>query len=94
MIRTDETPGIGDNSNAVEGGQLRAFVARLERLNEEKKNIAEDFKEVMTEAASAGYDKAALRIILKLRSENNTQRLKREDRDAAVELYAANLGEG
>lgn len=69
--------------------QLKSFVERVERLEEEKKNIADDIKDVFAEAKGNGFDTAALREILKMRKEDAD---KRQERDAIVELYCQALG--
>lgn len=69
--------------------QLHAFVERIERLEEEKKAIADDIKDVFAEAKGNGFDVQALRHILKLRKEDEDAR---KERDAIVELYAQALG--
>lgn len=55
-------------SDEVNAGQLRAFVERIERLNEVKKALAEDIKEVYAEAKGNGFDVAILRKIVSLRA--------------------------
>ena len=62
---------------------------RLERLDEEKAAITSDIKDVYTEAASQGFDKKALRAIIRLRKQDATERAEHE---AMVDLYRAALG--
>ncbi len=69
--------------------QLQAFVERIERLEEEKKGISDDIKDVFAEAKGNGFDVQALRYILKLRKEDEDAR---KELDAIVELYASALG--
>lgn len=69
--------------------QLKSFVERIERLEEEKKAIADDIKDVFAEAKGNGFDVKALRAILKLRKEDEDAR---KELDAIVELYAQALG--
>lgn len=64
---TDPDINGGDNSHTVAAAQLRGFVERIERLEEEKATIAEDIKSVKDEAKAAGYDKKVLAEMLKLR---------------------------
>jgi len=71
-------------------GQLRAFVERLERLDEERENIATDFKEVMSECKGAGYDTKIIRRVLRLRKQDPNERMEQE---ALLELYL-NIVEG
>ena len=69
--------------------QLLSIVERVERLEEEKKGISDDIREVYAEAAGNGFDKAALREIIRIRRQDAAER---EERDAIVELYASALG--
>lgn len=62
-----ETPGEGHNSgnvNNVAADRLKSIVDRYERLDEEVKALRSDQKDIMTEAASAGYDKKVLRRLI------------------------------
>ncbi len=54
-------------TGGVAADHLRQFIERIERLEEEKKNIAEDVKDVFAEAKSSGFDVKTIRQILKLR---------------------------
>lgn len=69
--------------------QLRQFIERLERLDEEKKNISEDIKEVFAEAKANGFDVKIMREILKLRKKEDTE-LKEEE--YLIEVYKRALG--
>ena len=70
--------------------QLASFVERLERLIEEKAAIASDIKDVYDEAASQGYDKKALRAVIRLRAQDAAERAELE---ALVDTYMAALGD-
>jgi uncharacterized protein (UPF0335 family) len=89
------TPGrtvnLSDNGEvqSIAAAQLRSFVERIERLDEEKKAIADDIKDVYGEAKSNGYDTKALRRLVALRK---MDRAEREERAAVLELYANALG--
>ena len=65
-------------------GELRSFVERMERLNEEKKVIADQQKEVMAEAKGRGYDVKALRKLIALRAKD-PQEISEEE--AVLQLY-------
>ena len=65
-------------------GELRSFVERMERLNEEKKVIADQQKEVMAEAKGRGYDVKALRKLIALRAKD-PQEISEEE--AVLALY-------
>ena len=75
----------GHNSRA----QLRSYVERIERLEQEKKDIAEDVKSVYGEAKSAGYDSKVLRHVIKLRKQDATAR---QEFEAIVDTYLLALG--
>lgn len=82
-----ETSDAGIKNAAAE--QLRLFMERIERLEEEKKGIADDIKDVYSEAKANGYDVKTMRIINKLRKMDKNAR---DEMDALVETYRANLG--
>ena len=65
-------------------GELRSFVERMERLNEEKKVVADQQKEVMAEAKGRGYDTKALRKLIALRAKD-PQEISEEE--AVLQLY-------
>lgn len=69
--------------------QLKAIVERIERLEEEKKAIADDIRDVFAEAKGNGFDVKALRTILKLRKQDRDER---QEQEAIVELYMSALG--
>jgi uncharacterized protein (UPF0335 family) len=73
----------------VAADQLRLFIERIERLEEEKKGIADDIKDVYLEAKSQGYDAKTMRTIVRLRKmEKNA----RDEAEALLETYKAALG--
>ena len=89
-------PGIGHNSNdvtdtsqTVAGGQLKAFLERIERLEEEKQTIADDIKELYSEIKGTGFDTKVVRKIVRMRRMDQAQR---EEEQAITELYLAALG--
>lgn len=76
-------------SDPVAADQLRLLIERAERLEEEKKGIADDIRDVMAEAKSRGYDTKAIRKILAIR------KMRREDYqtdEAILETYLHALG--
>lgn len=68
---------------------LRQFVERLERLEEEKKNISEDTKEVFTEAKGAGFDVKIIKEIIKIRKKDSHQI---EEEEYLLDTYKKALG--
>jgi len=76
---------IGSNSD----GQLKAIVERIERLEEEKRTIATDIKEVYAEAKANGFDTKILRKVIGLRRKEAAERAEEE---ALIATYMAALG--
>ncbi len=77
------------SSYRVTAGELRAFVERFERLEAEKKDLADQQKEVMAEAKSRGYDTKVLRKIVALRKMDPQEA---SEIEAVLELYKEALG--
>ena len=73
----------------VSAEQLRQFIERVERLEEEKKTISDDIRDVYAEGKGNGFDVKALRQIIKLRKIEPTER---EEQDAILETYMHALG--
>lgn len=69
--------------------QLRSVVERIERLEEEKKGIADDIREVYGEAKANGYDTKVLRQVISLRKQDMSER---QEQDAVRDLYLHALG--
>ncbi len=80
---------ITETSQTVAAGQLRAFIERVERLEEEKKTIADDIKEVFAEMKGTGFDTKAVRKIIRLRKQDQAER---QEEEAILDLYLAALG--
>ena len=77
------------SSDAVAQDQIRAFIERIERMEEEKKAIADDIKEIYAEAKGNGFDTKVLRQIVRIRKQDHAERMEQE---ALLELYMAALG--
>ncbi|MBV8473840.1 MAG: DUF2312 domain-containing protein [Hyphomicrobiales bacterium] len=73
----------------VNSGHLKAFIERIERLEEEKKAIADDIKDVYAEAKGNGFDVKIIRKIVSIRKQD---RDKRREEEEILELYLAALG--
>ena len=69
--------------------QLRLFIERIERLEEEKKGIADDIRDVYLESKSQGYDSKVMRQVIKLRK---MPKHDRKEMEAILEVYMAALG--
>jgi uncharacterized protein (UPF0335 family) len=79
------------SSGNVAADQLRLFIERVERIEEEKKGMQDDIKDVYLEAKSQGYDPKTMRAIVRLRKIDPNDRLEGE---ALLETYKAALGLG
>ncbi|KAF2990589.1 DUF2312 domain-containing protein [Methylocystis sp. MJC1] len=77
------------DASAVDGGHLRAFVERIEKLEEEKRAIADDIKDVYAEAKGTGFDPKIIRKIVSLRRQDKH---KRQEEEEILELYLSALG--
>ena len=87
MARTKSPEPTG--TEEINSGHLRAFIERIERLNEEKKALSEDVKEVYGEAKANGFDVKILRKIISIRGQDPDKRVEEE---TLVDLYLAALG--
>jgi uncharacterized protein (UPF0335 family) len=70
-------------------GQLKSLVERIERLEEEKKTIAGDIKEVYAEAKANGFDTKILRKVITIRKKDRNER---EEEEAMLDVYLSALG--
>jgi len=77
------------DNNLVDGGHLTAFIERIEKLEEEKRAIADDIKDVYGEAKATGFDPKIIRKIVSLRRQDKS---KREEEEEILGLYLAALG--
>ena len=71
--------------------KLKSFVERVEKLEEEKKAITEDIREVYAEAKADGFDVKALRAVIRMYRQDSDQR---KEYEALVDLYRDALGMG
>jgi uncharacterized protein (UPF0335 family) len=78
---------IADTGVAAE--ELKQFVERVERLEEEKKAIADDIKEVYAEMKGRGYDTKVVRKVVAIRKQD---RAERQEQEAILDLYLNALG--
>ncbi len=82
---------MNEESKRVTGAELRQFIERIERLDAEKKDIAEMQKEVMAEAKGRGYDTKVMRKLIALRKRDSNDIAEEE---AVLEMYQEALGMG
>ncbi|MBB3691484.1 DUF2312 domain-containing protein [Sphingomonas sp. BK580] len=87
MSGDDRGEGIG--GGAVAADELRLLIERAERLEEEKKGIADDIKDVFAEAKSRGYDAKAIRQIMRIRKQ---KREEYQEEQSILEVYMQALG--
>jgi uncharacterized protein (UPF0335 family) len=73
----------------IDGAQLRSFIERVERLEEEKKGISGDVREVLGEAKASGFDVKVVRKIVAIRRQD---RDKRAEEESILDLYLSALG--
>jgi len=78
---------IGHN---VAAGRLQSIVERIERLEEERKNLQSDIKDIYTEAKSAGFDIKVLRMLIASRKKDQSEW---EEQQALLETYMRALGQ-
>ena len=74
---------------SVAKDQLKSIVERIERLEEEKRALADDIKEVFAEAKGNGFDVKVLRTVIRLRKQDKTER---QEQEALLDLYLHALG--
>jgi uncharacterized protein (UPF0335 family) len=75
--------------SGVSADELRQFIERVERLEEEKAGIGSDIKDVYAELKGRGFDAKAVRQIVAIRKLDNSER---QEQDAVLELYMQALG--
>ena len=85
----DDSSNI-DVLNSTAQTQLKSIIERIERLEVEKAEVAEQIKEVMAEAKGNGFDTKVLRKVVRLRKQD---RAKRQEEEAILDLYLSALGE-
>ena len=76
-------------SDSISAEQLRLFIERIERLEEEKKSLAGDIREVYAEAKGTGFDTKILRKVIAFRKKDKNER---EEEEALLDVYLGALG--
>lgn len=83
-------PRNDTGDDPIQGDQLKSIVQRIERLEEEKKTIADDIRQVYAEAKGNGYDVKILRKVVALRRRDLDER---REEEAILDLYLQAVGE-
>ncbi len=78
-----------NDTGGIAASQLHSIVQRIERLEEEKKALADDIRDVYAEAKANGFDTKALRQIIKLRKQDTAER---QEQEAILATYMVALG--
>lgn len=89
MKETDADREVANKVYHVASQEIRSFIERYERLEQDKKDILDDMKEVMAEAKGRGYDPKCLRKVIALRKRDKDDIAEEE---AIVEMYKAAMG--
>lgn len=92
MAKAKAQPVGPDDPETLSGqaqGRLRSFVERLETLDEERAGVMADRKEVMAEAKSEGFDTKIINKVIRLRK---TDKAKRQEEEALIDLYLSAIG--
>ena len=77
------------STTTVAAGQLKSIIERVERLEEEKRQVADQIKEVYGEAKANGFDARTIRKVVGLRRKSTEER---EEEEALLDLYLSALG--
>ena len=83
------TPKTDDQTYGIAADRLRSLVERIERLEEERRALAGDIKDIYAEAKSAGFDVKVLREIIRLRRQDPAEV---EEQESLLDLYKRALG--
>ena len=86
----DDAAAHPDVLNQAAQGQLKSIIERIERLEQEKSEIAEQVKEVFAEAKGNGFDVKIIRKVVRIRKQDRAKRLEEE---AIFDLYMSAIGE-
>jgi uncharacterized protein (UPF0335 family) len=79
----------GSADKSVSAQRLKQFITRIERLEDEKKNLGADIREVYSEAKSAGYDVKVMRQVVKVRKMDKADR---EEQESLLQVYLDAVG--
>ena len=84
-----KSASLAGESGTAASRQLKSFVERIERLEEEKKGIADDIRDVFAEAKGSGFDTKVMRQVIRLRKKDVAER---QEEEALLDLYLHALG--
>jgi uncharacterized protein (UPF0335 family) len=85
----DDASAASDVLNAAAQNRLKTIIERIERLEEDKAQVAGDLKEVYLEAKGEGFDTKILRKVVRMRKQDKAKRLEEE---ALIDLYLSAIG--
>lgn len=88
-MATAAVPDVFKPTGTVSSAELKQYIERIERLEEEKKGIADDIKDVFAELKMQGYDPKVVRQVLKIRRQNAQER---QEMEAILQVYLDALG--
>jgi uncharacterized protein (UPF0335 family) len=83
------TKDVFKESGTAASRQLKSFIERIERLEEEKKGIGDDIRDVLAEAKGQGFDTKVMRQVIRLRKKDAAER---QEEEALLDLYLHALG--
>jgi len=89
MNKAQPKDPVVSGTEEVNAAHLRAFIERIERLEEEKKALSDDIKDVYAEAKGNGFDVKVLRTIVRLRKQDANER---QEQETILETYMQALG--
>lgn len=89
MSKDEDLIGHNSQVGGIAADQLRSIIERIENLESDKKDIADDIREVYAEAKGNGFDPKIIREVIRLRG---IERAARQEREAMLELYMNALG--
>jgi len=84
-----KSEGTTQDTGGVSGQRLKAFIERIERLEEEKAALAEDIKDIYAESKAVGFDSKIMRKVIRLRKMETE---KRREEEELLELYKSAIG--
>ena len=85
----DDAAAEFDTLSATAQGKLKSIVERIERLEEDRKAVTSDLKEVYAEAKGEGFDTKILRKVVRMRKQDKA---KRQEEEALIDLYLSSIG--